>query len=88
MSKKKTSIETARTTLASVKKEMDLPRLTESVRNGTGHQAALEAPAPEGLFGRSRVTRTHWAHTARPGPSRRGARPKGNELIAFQATFP
>jgi hypothetical protein len=31
----------ARTTIASVKKEMDEPRLTESVRNDRGYQIAL-----------------------------------------------
>jgi hypothetical protein len=41
--KRKTPIETARTTLASVKKEMEMPRLTESVRNDRGYQAALSA---------------------------------------------
>jgi hypothetical protein len=44
--KRKTPIETARTTLASVKKEMEKPRLTESVRNDRGYQAALSAETP------------------------------------------
>jgi hypothetical protein len=41
MKKRKIPLETARTTLASVKKEMEMPRLTESVRNDRGYQAAL-----------------------------------------------
>jgi hypothetical protein len=44
--KRKTSIETARTMLASIKKEMEMPRLTESVRNDSGYQAALGAETP------------------------------------------
>jgi hypothetical protein len=44
--KRKIPLETARTTLASVKKEMEMPRLTESVRNDRGYQAALTAERP------------------------------------------
>jgi hypothetical protein len=44
--KKKTPIETAKATIASVKKEMEMPRLTESVRNDRGYQAALSAETP------------------------------------------
>jgi hypothetical protein len=44
--KRKTPIETARTTIASVKKEMQLPRMTESVRNDWRYQAALGAETP------------------------------------------
>jgi hypothetical protein len=39
--KRKTLIETARMTIASVKKEMEMSRLTESVRNDSGYQAEL-----------------------------------------------
>jgi hypothetical protein len=51
MQKKKNPIKTARTTLASVKKEMQKPRLTESVRNdGIDQDAPVveEQPAPPG----------------------------------------
>jgi hypothetical protein len=44
--KKKTLIESARTTIASVKKEMEMSRLTESVRNDSGYQAELGAETP------------------------------------------
>jgi hypothetical protein len=44
--KKKTPIETAKATIASVKKEMEMPRLTESVRNDRGYQSALSAETP------------------------------------------
>jgi hypothetical protein len=40
--KKKTRIEMAREIIARVKREMDKPRLTESVRNG---ESGLTAPA-------------------------------------------
>jgi hypothetical protein len=40
MQKKKNPIRTARTTIASVKREMQKPRLTESVRNYGIDQAA------------------------------------------------
>jgi hypothetical protein len=44
--KRKTPTEAARTTLATVKEEMEMPRLTESVRNDTRYQAALNAETP------------------------------------------
>jgi hypothetical protein len=40
--KKKSRLEIAREIIASVKKEMDKPRLTESVRNG---ESSLSTPA-------------------------------------------
>ena len=42
MKKKKSRIEMARDIIASVRKEMDRPRLTESVRNGN---SSLSKPA-------------------------------------------
>jgi hypothetical protein len=44
--KKKTPVKIARTTVASVNKEMQQPRLTESVRNGVNGHAALAAENP------------------------------------------
>jgi len=44
MTKKKRAFSaSAETTIAGVKKEMDLPRLTESVRNGMSYGAGLGA---------------------------------------------
>jgi hypothetical protein len=45
--KKKSRIEIAREIISSIKREMDQPRLTESVRNGFSAQAAptVEKPA-------------------------------------------
>jgi hypothetical protein len=51
MQKKKNSIKAARTTIASVKREMQKPRLTESVRNYGIDQDApvfVEHPARSG----------------------------------------
>jgi hypothetical protein len=47
--KRKTPIETARTTIARVKKEMEMPRLTESVRNDRRYQAALAAQKSDAM---------------------------------------
>jgi hypothetical protein len=44
--KRKNPIETARTTLSSVKREMQKPRLTESVRNDRRDQAAPVVQIP------------------------------------------
>jgi hypothetical protein len=44
--KKKNPIETARTTISSIKREMQKPRLTESVRNDGIDQAAPVAEEP------------------------------------------
>ena len=46
--KKKSRIEIAREIISRVKREMDQPRLTESVRNGLRARSALavEKPAP------------------------------------------
>jgi hypothetical protein len=41
--KRETPNETRRTTIASIKKEMEMPRLTESVRNDSGYQATVDA---------------------------------------------
>jgi hypothetical protein len=46
MKKTKNPIKRARTTIASVNKEMQKPRLTESVRNGGKDQAAPTAEQP------------------------------------------
>jgi hypothetical protein len=46
MMKRKGSAETARKIPASVKREMQNPRLTESVRNARRYQAALVAEEP------------------------------------------
>jgi len=46
MKKKNNPVETARTTIASVNREMQKPRLTESVRNGGKDQAAVIAEKP------------------------------------------
>jgi hypothetical protein len=43
MKKKRDLIGTTRTTVASVEKEMQMPRLTESVRNDRRYQATLGA---------------------------------------------
>jgi hypothetical protein len=45
--KKKTPVEAARTTIASVKKEMGTPRMTESVRNDRRYQAGLATQKSE-----------------------------------------
>lgn len=42
MKKKKSSIEIAREIIANIRREMDRPRLTESVRNGITAAAPLE----------------------------------------------
>jgi hypothetical protein len=44
--KKKSRIEIERKIVSRVKREMDQPRLTESVRNGFSDQAALTAEKP------------------------------------------
>jgi hypothetical protein len=49
MKKKTDLIETTRTTVASVKKEMQMPRLTESVRNDKKYQATLGAERVGGV---------------------------------------
>lgn len=49
--KKNSRIEMAREIIANVRREMDRPRLTESVRIGT-NRAALAAAAPSALFKR------------------------------------
>jgi hypothetical protein len=46
MKKTKNPIKRARTTIASVNKEMQKPRLTESVRNGGRDHAAATAEQP------------------------------------------
>jgi hypothetical protein len=46
MKKTKNPIKRARTTIASVNKEMQKPRLTESVRNGGRDHAATTAEQP------------------------------------------
>jgi hypothetical protein len=48
MTRKKDFIETTRTTVASVEKEMQMPRLTESVRNDRRYQATLTAETAGG----------------------------------------
>ena len=51
--KKKSRIEIARKIISRVKREMDQPRLTESVRNGFSAQAAqaVEKPAARSARG-------------------------------------
>ena len=51
--KKKSRIEIAREIISRVKREMDQPRLTESVRNGFSAQAApaVEKPAARSARG-------------------------------------
>jgi hypothetical protein len=44
--KKKSRIENERRIISRVKREMDQPRLTESVRNGFSAQAALSVEKP------------------------------------------
>jgi hypothetical protein len=51
--KKNSRIEMARDIIANLRREMDRPRLTESVRNGT-RRAALPACAPSDRFERLR----------------------------------
>jgi hypothetical protein len=46
MKKKNNSRESARTTIASIKREMQKPRLTESVRNDGGDQGVPVAEQP------------------------------------------
>jgi hypothetical protein len=46
MMKKKTPAKPARTTIASVNREMQQPRLTESARNGGRDQTALATEKP------------------------------------------
>jgi hypothetical protein len=49
MKKKRDLIDTTTTTVASVEKEMQMPRLTESVRNDRRYQAALTAEKVGGV---------------------------------------
>jgi hypothetical protein len=49
MKKKRDLIETTRTTVASVEKEMQMPRLTESIRNDRRYQATLPAEKVGGV---------------------------------------
>jgi len=44
--KKKSNLDIEREIVSRVKREMDKPRLTESVRNGFSAQAALDAKKP------------------------------------------
>ena len=55
--KKKSRIQMAREIIANLRREMDRPRLTESVRNGVSGAAPLEA-VPAGRFRRSRQQQT------------------------------
>ncbi len=52
--KKKSRIEMAREIIANLRREMDRPRLTESVRNGLSGATPLAA-APSTRFKRSRA---------------------------------
>ena len=51
--KKKSRIEIAREIISSVKREMDKPRLTESVRRGFGAQAKQSAEKPDASSARA-----------------------------------
>jgi hypothetical protein len=53
MMKKKSRIEIAREIVSSVKREMDKPRLTESVRNELSAQAAQSAEKPNARSARA-----------------------------------
>jgi hypothetical protein len=53
--KKKSRIEIAREIVSSVRREMDKPRLTESVRNGFSARAAPTVEKPAARSARARV---------------------------------